>query len=210
MTRTLFDSDGPVDVEDAGLSATYWAHAIGEPEASALLESLVGGTEWRQPEISMFGRRVRIPRLTAWFGDSGASYVYSGIRNEPSPWSDPLRELRALVERLSGARFNSVLLNLYRTGEDHLSWHRDDEKELGEQPTIASVSLGAERVFALRTANTDARKPTYNLKLEHGSLLVMRGATQRHWEHSVKKEPKIKEPRLNLTFRWVHSKDERT
>jgi alkylated DNA repair dioxygenase AlkB len=149
----------------------------------------------------MFGKRVRVPRLTAWHGDTEASYRYSGVTNRPAVWTPLLSDLRAEVEQQTGARFNSVLLNYYRDGSDHVSWHADDEPELGAQPTIASVSLGSERRFALRTIATP--RHTVGLTLNSGSLLVMSGATQEEWQHCVRKETRAVGPRVNLTFRLV-------
>jgi alkylated DNA repair dioxygenase AlkB len=142
------------------------------------------------------GRRIPIPRLTAWHGAAG--YVYSGIRLTPAPWTPPLLELKALAERLAGQSFNSVLLNLYRDGRDSVSWHADNEPGLGRDPVIASLSLGAVRRFQLKHRRLPER---LTLDLPHGSCLIMAGATQHHWLHQLPKTKAPVGPRINLTFR---------
>lgn len=156
---------------------------------------------WKQDYIQMFGKRIALPRLTSWYGDPGQNYTYSGIRSEPNPWNKGLSYLKSRVEAVAGQTFNSVLLNWYRHGEDHLAWHADDEKELGKNPTIASLNFGEPRDFLLR------RNDNHNCKLVvplvHGSLLLMRGELQHYWQHSVPKRKKIKASRFNLTFRNI-------
>lgn len=167
--------------------------------ADALLERLVADVAWRQETARIMGRAVPLPRLTAWYGD--AAYRYSGIDNPPQPWLQDLRALKELAERLSGAVFNSVLLNLYRDGRDSVAWHRDAEPELGPDPVIASVSLGATRRFRFRHARD--RQRTVSLDLPHGSVLVMGRGAQRHWLHALPKTAKPVARRLNLTFRYI-------
>jgi len=170
--------------------------ALPRADADRLLETLQSGIAWRQEVATLMGRRVPIPRLTAWHGQAG--YVYSGIRMTPAPWTPPLLELRALAETLAGQPFDSVLLNLYRDGRDSVSWHADNEPGLGRNPVIASLSLGAVRRFQLKHRRLPARLA---LDLPHGSCLVMAGATQHHWLHQL---PKTRAPvgaRINLTFR---------
>ncbi len=177
-------------------------HFLPNSRADAYFEGLVGAVDWEQHEIRIGGRIVASPRLSAWYGDSGASYRYSGLSLEPRPWSPLMRELKAQVEEVSGSLFNSVLLNLYRDGVDSMGWHSDDERELGERPVIASVSLGATRRFRLRHKKRPDLEPVV-IGLEHGSLLIMKGETQRFWKHQLPKSKKVSEPRLNLTFRSV-------
>jgi len=172
------------------------ADAVPAAEADRLLAALLEITPWRQETATVMGRRVAIPRLTAWHGETG--YVYSGIRLEPAPWNPPLLELKRIAETLAGQAFNSVLLNLYRDGRDSVSWHADNEPGLGPNPVIASVSLGAVRRFQLRHRRTRER---VSLDLRHGSCLVMAGATQHHWLHQLPKTARPVTPRLNLTFR---------
>jgi len=152
----------------------------------------------------MFGRRVAFPRLTAWYGDPGAAYTYSGVRNEPLPWTPLLGELRDLVAAAAGAPFNSVLLNRYRDGSDSMGWHADDERELA--PVIASLSVGAVRTFELRHRGDRER---IALPLASGSLIVMAGDTQRHWQHRVPKDVRAPGERINLTFRLVDAAAQR-
>jgi alkylated DNA repair dioxygenase AlkB len=142
-----------------------------------------------------------MPRLTAWYADPGAAYTYSGLRNDPLPWTPELAELRDAVAARLDHRFNSVLLNRYRSGDDGVSWHSDDERELGGEPLIASLSFGATRRFLLRDRST--RKLAASLPLEHGSLLVMRGRSQRDFQHCVPKDPRATGERINLTFRTI-------
>lgn len=156
---------------------------------------------WQQQSITLFGKLQAMPRLTAWYGDGGAVYTYSGLKNVPAPWNPALLDLRARVEQAAGVRFNSVLLNRYRSGADGMGWHSDDEPELGEAPVIASVSLGEPRLFVMRTKTE--KKRSLELRLSHGSLLIMRGASQQNFQHAVPKERRLHGERINLTFRAV-------
>jgi alkylated DNA repair dioxygenase AlkB len=152
--------------------------------------------DWEQPEITLFGRGVPIPRLTAWFGD--AAYRYSGIVNQPNPWPSPLAAIRERLEREEGVDFNSCLANLYRDGSDSMGFHSDDEPELGPEPIIASISLGARRRFVLRHR---ASRESWSWDLGAGDLLVMRDESQRDYAHAVPKTSRRIGPRMNLTFR---------
>ena len=171
-------------------------------EAATLLAQLTAGIAWEQRAIRIFGQEIPQPRLTAWYGDPAARYAYSGLVWEPRPWTPALLALRQQVETATNSRFNSVLLNLYRDGRDSMGWHSDDEPELGPAPAIASLSLGATRRFRLRP-RTGLVHPPLALDLPSGSLLLMRGPTQRHWQHALPKTARPIGPRLNLTFRWV-------
>ncbi|MBB4603228.1 alkylated DNA repair dioxygenase AlkB [Hymenobacter luteus] len=179
-------------------------HFLPLPAAQTLLAELRGSIAWKHEPIRLFGREVMQPRLTAWHGDAGASYRYSGLQLQPQPWTPALLRLRQQVEAAAGARFNSVLLNLYRSGQDSMGWHADDEPELGPEPVIASVTLGATRNFRLKPRDPQhtAHGPV-TLPLTTGSLLLMRGPTQRHWLHALPKTARPVGPRLNLTFRLV-------
>ncbi|HKT94180.1 MAG TPA: alpha-ketoglutarate-dependent dioxygenase AlkB [Paraburkholderia sp.] len=191
----LFDDTPAPDVA--------WHPSWLAPEAAAaVLARIIAEADWRQERIRTPGGWVDQPRLTAWQGDPGAVYIYSGIRNVPQPWTPAVAWLRERAEATSGARFNSVLLNRYRSGLDSMGWHADKERELGPEPVIASVSLGSTRTFEFRHARTHA---THTLALTHGSLLVMRGRTQLEWIHRVPKEAGARGERINLTFRWVDS-----
>ena len=166
---------------------------------------LMTSINWQQEEIKMYGKTYPVPRKTAWYGYEGFNYTYSGIACNPEAWTKELLEIKKVIEHfLPKEDFNSVLLNLYRNGEDKVSWHADDEKELGENPTIASVSLGAERRFDLKHKEFPDEKK--KITLNSGSLIVMTGALQHHWLHQIPKQKKIKEPRINLTFRTIKKK----
>ena len=173
-------------------------------EASTLLAQLTADIAWEQRAIRMFGQQIPQPRLTAWYGDPAARYTYSGLVWEPQPWTPALLALRQRVEAATATQFNSVLLNYYRDGRDSMGWHADDEPELGPAPAIASLSLGASRRFRLRPRTGLPHAPLA-LDLPSGSLLLMRGPTQRHWQHALPKTARPVGPRLNLTFRWVTS-----
>jgi alkylated DNA repair dioxygenase AlkB len=173
-----------------------------------LFSALRGELAWREEDIVLFGRRHRQPRLLAWYGDARANYRYSGKRYEPLPWTPTLAALRDRVAALAGAEFNSVLANLYRDHRDSMGLHADDEPELGPEPVIASLSLGEERVFRLRHRSRRDLK-ALRIALPSGSLLVMRGQTQRHWKHEVPKSRNPCGPRINLTFRYVFPRPEK-
>jgi alkylated DNA repair dioxygenase AlkB len=181
--------------------ADYRCDFLPAAAADALLARLLSETPWRQDAIRLMGRVVALPRLTAWYGDAGAAYRYSGLTLAPLPFTPALADLRLAVEHAVGARFNSVLLNFYRNGADSVSWHSDDEAELGPDPVIASISLGAVRRFDLR------RKDRYDTRaafdLGHGSLLVMGRGCQTGWHHRIAKARRITVPRINLTFRLI-------
>lgn len=157
---------------------------------------------WQQHEPVIFGRRVKAPRLSAWHGDAGIRYRYSGITLDALPWTPTLAVIRDAVQAAVAHEFNSVLLNLYRDGADAMGWHSDDEAELGVDPVIASVSLGACRRFSLRH-RTRREVGRIDLDLAHGSLLLMAGQTQRCWQHCLPRSRRIDAPRINLTFRRI-------
>lgn len=157
--------------------------------------------QWERHHIRLFGRQTPIPRFSAWYGDSGATYAYSGLRLNPHPWNEGLLYLKGEAERAAGAAFNSVLLNWYRNGEDAMGWHADDEPELGRNPVIASVNLGATRRFLMRRTRHKDHK--WELPLTNGALLVMQGEMQHYWQHAIPKERKVSALRINLTFRNI-------
>ena len=170
-------------------------------ESNKAMDSLINTVQWQQDYIKMYGKQIPLPRLTAWYGDSGREYSYSGIPMKPHPWNDELLKIKNLIEAECESKFSSVLLNLYRDGSDSVSWHQDDEKELGQNPTIASLSLGEARKFQLKHIHDENLKEALNLT--NGSLLVMKGETQHFWKHQIPKTKKKIGQRLNLTFRLI-------
>lgn len=177
--------------------------ALREP-AESVLRQLIDETPWRAEEITVRGKRHVQPRLTAWYGDPESRYRYSGIDLESLPWTQALQTVRAAVETAAGASFNSVLLNYYRDHRDGMGLHSDDEPELGKEPVIASLSLGETRTLTLkRRRRKDSEPVTARLPLESGSLLLMKGATQRNWKHGIAKQSRPCGPRVNLTFRRI-------
>jgi alkylated DNA repair dioxygenase AlkB len=183
---------------DAGLIADF----IPRSQSDAYFAALLDLVDWEQHLIRIHGREIASPRLSAWYGDPDAHYSYSGLSLEPRPWLPVIAELKARVEATCGSPFNSVLLNLYRDGVDSMGWHSDDEHELGERPVIASLSLGATRRFRLRHRRRKDLEPVA-IDLESGSLLIMKGDTQRFWKHQIAKTRRAVEARVNLTFRNI-------
>jgi alkylated DNA repair dioxygenase AlkB len=182
---------------------------LARDEADALFALLLHEISWERHRLSMFGREVDSPRLSCWIGDPGVVYTYSRTRFEPRPWTPSLLSLRKRVESFCHARFNSVLANLYRDGQDSMGWHSDDESELGARPMIASISLGAERRFRLRRKLPRGTRATpLGLPLAHGSLLCMAGDTQRFYQHDLPKHAAVTAARINLTFRFITSAEE--
>lgn len=179
----------------------FWSAFLPQSFADDYLAAFLKEIVWRQEDVVIYGKRHAQPRLIAWHGDPGRTYTYSRLRLAANPWTSGLSTLKESVEQAAGAEFNSVLLNLYRTGQDSIAWHADDEPELGPEPTIASVSLGATRRFRLRNRQT---KKVLELPLSNGSLLVMEGPMQQSWVHEVPKEKGVSSPRVNLTFRYLH------
>ncbi|KRD39161.1 hypothetical protein ASE35_01960 [Lysobacter sp. Root916] len=179
---------------------------LGRPDAEVLAE-LIAEVPWRAERIVVFGREVAQPRLSAWYGDTDAAYTYSGLHLRPRPWTPLLADLKQRAERASGADFNSVLLNYYRDHRDGMGFHADDEPELGPAPTIASLSLGERRVFVMKRRLARGAPPSavapVRIPLDSGSLLLMRGQTQRHWLHGIAKLARPCGPRVNLTFRRI-------
>ena len=171
-------------------------------DPDAILRQLITEIPWRQERIVVWGKLYAQPRLTAWYGDSDTTYTYSGIRLEPLPWTELLLEIRKRVEIVTLASFNSVLLNYYRDHRDSMGFHSDDEPELGARPVIASVSLGEERTLVLKHKLNKLAKPV-RLRLASGSVLLMKGETQRYWKHGVAKQTRPCGPRINLTFRRI-------
>ena len=171
---------------------------------TTLFESLKQEMAWKQEHIKLFGKVHPTPRLTAWHGDPHCNYTYSGVVNEPLDWTPALFSIKDRIEQLlHPAKFNCVLLNFYRDGHDKMGWHSDDEKELGPSPNIASVSFGAARRFDFKHKTDTNNK--FSVELRSGSVLLMKGDMQHHWLHQLPAQKRIKEPRINLTFRYIHN-----
>jgi alkylated DNA repair dioxygenase AlkB len=191
----------PLRLDLPNADVRWWPQALAADEADALFCALRERIDWQVEDIVMFGERRRVPRLIAWHGDPGTGYTYSGTAHEPQPWTPELRLLLAKVEALTGHAYNSVLLNRYRDGNDSMGWHADDEPELGRNPAIASVSLGATRRFKLR--HRRQRDAAATVDLAHGDVLLMAGATQHGYVHALPKTARPVGERINLTLRWI-------
>lgn len=203
MTRDLFAQDPALRQLSIRDAEVLYLGALALPKPAALiLGELIDSVPWRAEHIVIWGRSRPQPRLTAWFGDPGTEYSYSGLRLTPIPWTPLLQTIRQEVESVAGVGFNSVLANYYRDQNDGMGFHSDDEPELGPQPVIASVSLGERRTFVLKH-RTRRDLPPVRLPLDSGSLLLMRGATQHHWKHGIGKLTRPCGPRVNLTFRRI-------
>ena len=179
----------------------YYGKILSSEEANQYFGLLMQNILWQNDEVIIFGKHIVTKRKTAWYGDSEYLYTYSNTTKQALAWTKELSELKQIVEELAaGSKFNSCLLNLYHNGNEGMGWHSDDEKSLVKNNTIASLSFGAERKFSFKHKQT---KQTVSLVLEHGSLLIMKDATQRNWLHSLPKSKNITQPRINLTFRTI-------
>ena len=218
----MFENQENIILEDAQM---VFVQQFFTPSVSnQILDVLINDIAWQQGKITLFGKKVLEPRLSAWYGDAGKTYTYSGKKQEPLAWNEPLLMIKTSIENylqrpslnsffqketpsvpsLSGFRasiFNSVLCNFYRNGNDSMGWHQDNEPELGRNPVIASVNFGESRRLLFRRKEDKTVK--HELLLTHGSLLIMGGAMQHHWQHAVPKEPKRTHRRINLTFRHI-------
>lgn len=186
------------------LSLEFYSTFLFEPRSD--FDDLFQDSHLRQGHLTMFGKTVLEPRETAWYGDAGRSYQYSNKRMNPHAWESSkagliLLELKNRIEDLTQAKFSSVLVNHYRNGHDSVGWHSDDEPELGSEPFIASVSLGAERRFDLRLKSDHSK--VVQCRLPHGSLIIMKNQTQRYWQHQIPKQRNVVEARVNLTYRMI-------
>lgn len=200
----LLEADRDVSLINLpGGQLRYFPHLFPESEADRLMASLQAEIPWEQSDIWIAGQRRKIPRLNAWYGDAGADYSYSGRLFRALSWLPDLKTIKQQVESACGTVFNSALVNLYRDGSDSVDWHSDDEPELGSNPIIASVSLGAVRRFQIKHKSR-REVGLRDLDLGHGSLLVMEGEFQHLWRHRLPKMPGVNKARLNITFRRVH------
>jgi alkylated DNA repair dioxygenase AlkB len=179
---------------------SYVPNFFNKTESDNFLKSLRENIIWKQESMNMYGKKIDFPRLTAWYGDNDKPYTFSGITLQPLPWSSEITAIKNKIEPKANVVFNSVLLNLYRDGNDSISWHTDAERELGKNPIIASVNFGETRKFQLRHIKT---KEKIEIELTHGSLLIMQGELQHFWQHQVPKTKEIKKERINLTFRVI-------
>lgn len=184
-------------------SLVYFPNFYTVDEQAEIFESLKTEVNWRNDKITMFGKEHLQPRLTAWYGDPGKVYIYSNITMQPEPWMRSLLNIKNKIETEHRYSFNSLLLNYYRTGADHVSWHADNEKELGPSPVIASLSLGADRRFQLRH-RYDKSLPIVTIEVEPGSLIIMSEEIQDFWLHRIAKTSRPVSPRINLTFRTIN------
>lgn len=196
----LFSANQPANLLPYDGEVVYYGQVFPQQEEQRLLQELLNSISWKNDEAVIFGKHIVTKRKVAWYGDAEYAYTYSNITKQALLWTDELMKLKQLVERITGTEFNSCLLNLYHDGDEGMSWHSDDEKSLGKNTTIASLSFGAERKFAFKHKGT---KQTVSLVLESGSLLVMKGTTQTHWLHRLPKTTKVTRPRVNLTFRTM-------
>ena len=180
----------------------YFPNFLNKEKADLLLQKLLKEVPWQQQNIKLFGKEIPQPRLTAFYAEQGISYTYSGLQLKPNSFSTELWELKQKTQELSGFDFNTCLANLYRHGNDSMGWHADDEKVLGKNPVIASISLGGIRRFQFKhKTNKDLKK---SIELQHGSLLIMKGSMQHFWKHQLPKTKKEVAPRINLTFRKIN------
>lgn len=191
----------PFEIIPDDLSDQLELHFDVLDNAHELYQNLKTDIEWNQREIRMFGKTHLEPRLVAWYGDPAARYVYSGIENVPLSWTPDLIRIKSYVEKVAGTHFNSVLLNLYRDGNDSMGYHSDDEPELGRESVIASLSLGSDRKFNMRNKESGR---LVSMNLPNNSLLIMKGKFQEEWRHAVPKTKKVVGERINLTFRKIH------
>ena len=199
----MFGEDLPKEGEPVILKNgeyIYYPNFLNREIANNYLDAFRMNIDWKQESMNMYGKQVMFPRLTSWYGDNDKPYSFSGIKLNPHPWNKELLDIKNLIEPICEVKFNSVLLNLYRDGNDSISWHTDAEKELGLNPVIASVNFGATRKFQLRHIHT---KEKLEIELTHGSLLVMKGQLQHYWQHQVPKTSKVVGERINLTFRVI-------
>lgn len=200
----LFSTNEPetevFNLPDANI--TLYKNFFTPEESNKLYNNLKNHIKWQQDKIQFYGKSHDVPRLAAWYGDRHKSYMYSGIKMNPHAWNDDLKFIKKRIEAQAKVKFTSCLLNYYRTGKDSVDWHQDDEKELGLNPIIGSVSFGETRPFQLKHLDrTDLKR--VDIPLTHGSFLLMKGTTQHYWKHKIPKTTKNIKPRINLTFRII-------
>jgi len=190
----------PISLLKKDGNANYYGSILNERDANDYLENLFDIIDWKNDEVVIYGKKIITKRKVAWYGDKPFDYTYSNTTKKALPWTSELLELKQRVEEKTGETFNSCLLNLYHNGSEGVAWHSDDEIALKRNGAIASLSFGAERKFSFKHKQTNE---AVSLVLQHGSLLVMQGETQKYWLHSLPPTKKIDEPRVNLTFRTI-------
>ena len=205
MSHDLFayergTSEASVKISMPDADVLYFARLFDPCEANSLFVQLQQNIEWQQEKIKLYGQVHDLPRLTAWYGDPAKTYSYSGISITSLEWIEALLEIKKRIESVSDYSFNSVLLNRYRNGSDGVSWHADDEPELGQNPVTGSVSFGEARPFELKHKTLDEKR---KIILENGSYLLMKGRTQHCWLHQIPKSKRVLGERINLTFRQI-------
>ncbi len=202
MSKIFLPSSARViELQDASLR--YFPSFFSPQESTRYLSELIEKIDWVQNTIRFYGKESLVPRLEAWYGDPGKSYSYSGIQMNPKQWTPELIEIKQRIEETVNTTFNSVLINYYRDGMDRVAWHSDDEKELGDNPVIGSISFGERRRFKLRHKQYKENGLKHEIILENGSLLLMTGPTQHHWMHEIPRTAKAIGSRINLTFRII-------
>jgi alkylated DNA repair dioxygenase AlkB len=201
MQQSLFETIQGINILPYDGEALFYPDFINEGDSRLYMDQLQREYEFRQLTVKLYDKEVLMPKLTAFSGDPGEGLDYTLEDLPVQPWSDTMKIIKSKVEVVSGTSFTHVLLNLYRDGRDGVSWHRDKERHWGKEPVIASLTFGAARIFQFR--NTEDKKVTRSIELTPGSLLVMKGASQRSWEHRIPKTNKRIGPRLNLTFRLL-------
>ena len=197
----LFSADSSENILPKDGEVNYFGAIVSLEIADALFLKLRDEIAWENDEIILFGKRIVTKRKVAWYGNLPFEYTYSNVKKQAIAWNETLFELKSLVEDKSGCSYNSCLLNLYHSGSEGMAWHSDNEKELLENGAIASLSFGVERVFELKHKQDNIK---VKVLLEHGSLLLMKGTTQKHWLHQLPKTQKVGTPRINLTFRTIN------
>jgi alkylated DNA repair dioxygenase AlkB len=196
----LFNTATAYNVLPFDGEALYHGPVFSQVQSDLYMQALLTKIEWKNDEANLFGKHFITARKVAWYGDDAFSYTYSGSTKQALLWTGELLELKAAVERISGVAFNSCLLNLYHHGKEGMAYHSDDEKALGKNTVIASLTFGAVRKFLFKHKTKGTTVP---VMLENGSLLVMKGETQTHWLHRLPLTEKVTRPRINLTFRTI-------
>ena len=201
ITKTTLDKNSSLIKAD-NLYVEYIENFFNFDQSQLYMEHLTNNIKWKREKIRMWGKEIVTKKRIAWYADKGKSYTYSGSTFHPEQWNELLLEIKKYVEHYIKFQFNSVLLNEYPNGKVGMGWHSDDERELGIDPIIASLSFGANRDFIFKH-KTDKSVDNIKIHLKSGSLLLMLGSTQHHWKHSLPKRLKVREPRINLTFRKI-------